>query len=419
LRVVVLFSLVAASTALAQPFARGQKLLLWDGTLRGSPRVMGLAGSYVGIAEGAEGIVFTPAAAAAKDPHFESDFRVDLGGALHFLFPGAARQQDWDNDGQPEQVEGPFSVLGTQVLHSALTLQYKDFGLGVGFDLQNFAGEQRREGEEFARFYNLTLIHTFPTIAASFWKDQILIGVGVQTTHALLGYAARPPNVFFAAPTETAGYHGWSVQLGALWRPVNQDYRVGLTFRPNATAFPAAPDKEEVGGITLPTEVLTPGKLSIGGAYALGSGRHLNIDSPGGWEDLPEKNPDGSVKRTSAMMKFLFTVQFDVFFPVQGATTVNAFLRQPAFDALPAGDRVSLQIRAGIEKEVFLDRFRVRLGGYLEPPTTSTGPFLRPHVTFGGDLYLFKVGKARLALGLAFDFAPRYQNLSVAVMFWK
>jgi hypothetical protein len=121
---------------------------------------------------------------------------------------------------------------------------------------------------------------------------------------------------------------------------------------------------------------------------------------------------------TAAMTKFLITAQLDVFFPVQNAVAMAAFLEQPTVDAIPAGNNVSFELRLGVEKEVISDRLRLRLGGYLEPPINATG-FLRPHVTFGGELYLFKLGRQRLSFGLAFDFASRYQNLSVAILTWK
>ncbi len=44
---------------------------------------------------------------------------------------------------------------------------------------------------------------------------------------------------------------------------------------------------------------------------------------------------------------------------------------------------------------------------------------MRPHATFGGELYLFKLGPQRISFGLSFDLANRYQNLSVAFMVWK
>ena len=58
--------LVLAHAAQAQPFTADKRLLLSEGVLRGSPRLLGIAGAFVGVAEGAEGITRNPAAAASN-----------------------------------------------------------------------------------------------------------------------------------------------------------------------------------------------------------------------------------------------------------------------------------------------------------------------------------------------------------------
>jgi hypothetical protein len=405
--------------ASAQAFTSDKRLLLWEGTLRGSPRLMGIAGAFVGIAEGAEGITRNPAAAAAKDPHFERDFNVDFGGTMHFLFPGGAKQQDWDNDGRADEVEGPFGFLGTQVLYSTISLQYKMVALGLGFDTQNFLSRTLVEGEPNFRVYDVNFLHIFGSLAVSVWKDQILLGFGVESTHAFVIYGEQAPQVMFFTPKETMGYHGIGLQLGGVWRPENQDYRLGFSFRPTVMGRPAA-QRETIGGLIPFSEVASPGRLSLGASWALGSsGRHYNITSKEGWSKLDKLNPDGTQMTSSALTKWLVTTQLDIFFPVENATYVAAFLEQPSLDALPAGNQVSFQLRAAVQKEVIEDRLRLFLGGYLEPPMTRGGAFVRPHVTFGGELFLFKLGAVRLAFGLSFDLAPRYQNLSIAIEAWK
>ena len=51
--------------------------------------------------------------------------------------------------------------------------------------------------------------------------------------------------------------------------------------------------------------------------------------------------------------------------------------------------------------------------------TTPHGLFSGPHVTFGFELYLFKISASRISFGLSFDFAKNYENLSVAFLVWK
>ncbi|MBX7116867.1 MAG: outer membrane protein transport protein, partial [Myxococcaceae bacterium] len=417
---VLCFGLLAPlGAAQAQPFTSDKRLLLWEGTLRGSPRLMGIAGAFVGIAEGAEGITRNPASAAAKDPHFENDFNVDFGGTMHFLFPGGAKQQDWDNDGRPDEAEGPFGFLGTQVLYSTIALQYKMVALGIGFDTQNFLSRTVVDGEPFTRIFDVNFLHLFGSLAFSVWKDQILFGFGVESTHAFVIYGEQAPGQLLFTPRETMGYHGIGFQFGGLWRPENEDYRLGFSFKPAVMGKPAA-TRDNIGGYIPFSEVAAPARLSLGASWALGSsGRHYNITSKEGWSKLDKLNIDGTQATSPAMLKWLVTTQLDVFFPVENATYVAAFLEQPTLDALPAGSQVSFQLRAAVQKEVIEERLRLFLGGYLEPPMTRGGNWVRPHGTFGGELYLFKIGAVRLAFGLSFDIAPRYQNLSIAIEAWK
>jgi hypothetical protein len=418
-RLLFFATLLLSSPGWAQGITSDQRLLLWEGTLRGSPRMMGLSGAFVGIGEGAEGITRNPASAAAKDPHFEHDFNVELGGTMHFLFPGGTKTQDWDNDGMPEQAEGPIFNLGTQVFYSAISIQYKFIALGLGFDLQNFLSKIRLDGEGFDRFYTLGLVHIFGALAFSVWKDQILFGFGIESTHALVGYAELPDNDRIPGLKDSMGYHGWGFQFGGLWRPEDQDYRVGFAFKPQTFGRPLGGQRELFHDLIPFSEIASPARLSLGGSFTLGNGRHYNITSPSGWMETDVKDPTtGKNELSPAMTKFLFTVQLDVFFPVQNATSVSAFLQQPTVPALVAGNRVSFELRAAVQKEVLMDRLRLWVGGYLEPPMTATG-YLRPHVTFGGELYLFKLGRTRLSFGLSFDFARMYENLSFAVLTWK
>lgn len=408
-------TLLLAGAASAQTFSNDQRLLLSEGTLRGSPRLMGIAGAFVGLAEGAEGITRNPAAAAAKDPKFAGDFEFDFAAAMHFLPPWATREQDWDNDGKPDQAAaGPFEFLGTQVIYLVGSIQWKMIAFGFGVDIQNFLNKAKLDGEDFTRFHNVSLTHAFGTLAGRFWRDQILVGLGVESTHAFIGYGEQKPGDWLPTPKDSMGFHGWGVQFGAVYRPENADWRVGLSYKPAVYAAPFKP-RPDIGGLVAPGGVGVPGRLSLGGAFAFGWGRKLNITSQDGWAYKDDEKHE--LGKTPAMMKFLLTAQLDIFFPVEGATVVGAFFGQT--EAVPAGYQVSVQPRVALEKEVVADLLRLRVGGYFEPRMTSSGPLLRSHLTFGFEIALFKLGQERISFGLSFDFANMYQNLSVGFLVWK
>lgn len=403
------------AAAFAQDFSADQHILLSEGTLRGSPRVMGLAGAWTGLAEGAEGIPRNAAAPAMRDAKFASDFSWDVGGTMHFLFPWSTREQDWDNDGAVDQASAASTqFLGSQVLYSFAALQYKWFGFGAGFDIQNFLAKRQLEGEGFERYYNLALTHIFAVLAARFWRDQIALGVGVESTHAFIGYGEQPLGDFLPTVKDSMGFHGWGLLVGGVWRPEDGNWRVGFSYKPALLAGPFAP-RTDIGGLAAPSGVDVPGRLMLGATVALGPGRNFNITSKEGWA---LKDPDDPKSpRIPSMMKWLILAQVDIVFPVQGATTVGAFFGQAP--AVPAGNRVNFQPRLAIEKELFPELLRLRLGGYLEPPINEFGPTVRPHLTFGLEVGLFKLGNERMSFGLSFDFAHLYQNLSVGILVWK
>ena len=89
----------------------------------------------------------------------------------------------------------------------------------------------------------------------------------------------------------------------------------------------------------------------------------------------------------------------------------------------PAGRRVSLSPRLGLETEPIADRMKVRLGTYLEPSRYENG-FSRQHFTFGAEVKLFRFGGFWLvpeldicAIGAA-DLAPRYFSLGGSFCVW-
>jgi hypothetical protein len=300
----------------------------------------------------------------------------------------------------------------------------------VGFDLQNFIYQRLVPGETSpSQAFNLSLLHLFGSLAAVFWEDQIVVGIGVESTHA--GLVLLQDKGF----KDSLIYNGWGIQFGGLWRPAHQNYRAGFSFRPPTVAMPGEsvdlhvpPDsgpQGTIGGLQPFNAVVAPARISLGGSYALGSGRDYNIVGREDWVELTgQKLPDGRDETSPAMMKWLFSAQVDIFWPVGNATYISPFLEQaPGVNALPAGDRLSFEPRIAVEKEVLADRLRFRAGGYLEPPLVAwqfpdgtLGPGrTRPHVTFGGEVRIYK----KLTFGISFDLAYAYMNLSVALYTWK
>lgn len=351
-----------------------------------------------------------PAAVASKDPRFEHFFNVDFAAALHFLPPWSSGSWDWDNDGNPDQpIPQSDWIPRFTVVYLTASAQVGNFGFGAGADLQNFLSKTPTAG------FNLGLAHLFAAFGYSAWSDQILIGLGAESTHAVLGFFEN------RRLEDSVAYNGWGIQGGLLWRPKERNYRIGFAYRPAAVGGPSSPlpEGQTVGGLTPFQSISAPARISLGASWAWGtSGRNYNITGPEGWTRAGLR-PDGTDNYTAAMTRWLFTTQLDAYMPVRNALSATQFLEQKSGVApAAAGDQISFSPRIGIEKEVVRDLLRLRAGGYLEPAQVQTGR-ARPHGTAGAELYLFKLGPNRTSVGLSGDLARAYFNLSVAFLVWK
>ncbi|HLL54955.1 MAG TPA: hypothetical protein VK447_15475 [Myxococcaceae bacterium] len=398
--VVVLAPVLAlfTSAASAQPFGPDTRLLMPDGPLRGSPRIMGLGGAFTGLADGAEGVIRNFAAIAHGDPRATSELSADAGFALHFLPPWAARDSDWDNDGLRDARPGALTgFLGQQVVYGVGTLRYRWVGLALGIDAQNFVSETPLGG------FNLSLFHLFGGVGVSLLDGALLLGAGVESTHGVFAYLEN------RGLKDTAHYRGFGFTAGVLWRPANADYRAGLSFHSVGNA-PLLRGNEEMGGYVLPGGVVSPARVSVGGSVALGEGG-LRLNSTG-----PNRSTPG--KPEPRFTRWLVSAQVDVSLPVRGAATVDAFLGQHERAPLAAGNQPTVTPRLGAERELLEGLFRLRAGTYLEPALVPTGQ-PRPHLTFGYEAFLFWIAGIPVGFGLSLDLARDYKNLSAGFELWR
>ena len=73
--------------------------------------------------------------------------------------------------------------------------------------------------------------------------------------------------------------------------------------------------------------------------------------------------------------------------------------------------------RLGVENETIPGRLRLRAGTFVEP-SPFPGTDARPHFTGGGEVFLFKYYD-RLSLSFSFDVANNYNNVGLALGFWR
>ncbi|MGQ0507457.1 MAG: hypothetical protein ACT4TC_19295 [Myxococcaceae bacterium] len=395
-------ALVSACAALAQSSADPipQRLYLDSGALVGSSRLIGLGGAYVGIAEGADGLASNFASLAQKSPTRTDGW--DFDATFSLLFGAAFGSRDLDNDGQRD------SARSGQELMAGLSLQIGRVGLGVYFR-SSAASFCLAAPCDDATVVEVHRIQSGLAAAVAVWKDQLLFGLGFLTTSAQ--FTTGPDQRF---------YTGGTLEADALFRPLGQRYRIGLSVKPSTVGTPqGGAGNALLAGRGLYSGTVSPTLVSLGGSVRLGSGHErynrLAPDARGGL--LPEEEgPPVATDGEDPPGRWLLSAQLDLILPVNNATGLATFV-QPLPDRQVVATRFALLPRIGAEHETALRRLRNRLGFYLEP-SAFLGGRPRPHVTGGAQLYVLEL-IWRWSVSASFDLARDYYNFGLSLGFWN
>lgn len=419
---------------------------LFQGALLAGNRVIGLGGAYVALAEDVDGDLQNPAAPAMR-PFFSVeyfDYWLGLGLTSLANFKGL----DLFNSGAPL---GSRSTTDAQVIVTpALNLQWGSFGAGVTLEMQNYELEGTSVPSGLAQEGTAslgTVVYTFHFQAAnSFFDGQLVLGGGLR--YLVLNLDATAPDT----TTNTLfGSSGMGLELGAVWRPSLQPYRLGLAFRSAIDTEPSfsrsllpTSDGDIVLGeganlLYLPERVSLPWDINIGAAVQLGK-RPLN-PVPTTVEGVSERawltfrlrklerdeererrlalaaTPDERAQverelareeaRDSALLSAAYrearralaesSARVERFYVLLTASLVISGSVRDAVGVESfldqtvnrSGGEVVYSPRFGVETEVWEDVLRLRGGSYLEPSRFATSR-ARLHGTAGADLRLFR-----------------------------
>ncbi|HEY3493052.1 MAG TPA: hypothetical protein VGK73_00125 [Polyangiaceae bacterium] len=283
-----LLGLCAASAlvprpASAQPLApEGQPIQtseyaidLTQSTVLSSARVLGLAGAFVAMAEGADGDSVNPAASGVRAAHSYLADDFEFGGGLSL--PGSlGHTGDYFNSGQKTRVTTGNDVY--VFLNLQYNMQIDRWGFAATADLQQYSLRLRGSTDEHdpANLLTSQIILNHAQVARAVDDGQLAIGAGLRVL--TLNVTTRPTpvsegnNIFV-----TAGLGG---EVGFVWRPNDERVRVGGAFRSTVTASATPNSGTSVisGGrsaLYLPEDVTLPWDLSVGAALQLGD-RPLN-----------------------------------------------------------------------------------------------------------------------------------------------
>lgn len=248
-------------------------------------RVTGLAGAYVAIAEGIDGDVQNPVAPAVRPPYSVDHFDYDLG--FGALLPATLTSTDFFNTGHERTKLSDAEQQGFVFVTPALNLQWGGFGLGATLEFQTYSlirkdGTQAnvRRDEFDAEF----LVAHFQA-AQVFARGDVVLGAGLRVLNLDVRNPVAPPG-----QTDLFTSSGSGVELGALYKPAGEPFRIGASFRtavsttpnPQSLLTPNAQGDRVIGDPTdpvnqfyIPDRIVQPWDLNVGLALQIGK-RPLN-----------------------------------------------------------------------------------------------------------------------------------------------
>jgi hypothetical protein len=412
--VIVAIAVLSPRRSLSAGFDGSQNLDIYQGPLVSSGRITGLAGAYVGLAEGQDGEPFNVAALAQRDRFLDRAWDWDLVFATLLPTIRDLKTTDFDNDGRPEE-----NLLGRTVVHIGLSLQIKRLGIGLLIrDHTMVSGVQSYRVDLHAQDVALGA-------AYAFGHETLIAGAELVLGGTLIEIFDRPDRPQGTPVKRSVDYHGARFRPGALWRPRGRSFRVGVQLDPGLLVGPTA-SRGSAPGVAVPRGVSMPAMLRIGAARWFGpNADHLNAPCPQTVRE--ERTASRAEKATlpknvtgfedTVLRPLMVTAELDVIGASPDAIALGDFFRQGKGElSRRAGENADVSLHVGAEWEAVAGWIITRGGAYLEPSRLLNGP--RPHVTFGleGKIPFWP---ASLRLAVSGDVAPRYQNIAFSLGLWK
>jgi hypothetical protein len=257
---------------------------LYQGPVVASTRVIGMAGAYVAIAEGAEGNFVNPVAPAVRQPwsHHTIDYDVGLG----LMLPNALKNSDYFNSGADRTNLSTSAPDEFVFLDAEGHIQVGTWGLGSAVFMQRYGLRRDVTTTDNAQVDQLRAQFAVGLIdlAHAMADGQLLLGVGIRAVGlSVSNNNPRPDQTQTLFGTQGLGY-----QAGFLWCPHGLSFRTGAALRTtvSSNADPTSRIEQDASGnrvlapgtldeMYLPDRVSLPWDLNIGFAVQFGP-RPLN-----------------------------------------------------------------------------------------------------------------------------------------------
>jgi hypothetical protein len=411
---------------------------LFRGPVFAGSRVTGLAGAYVAIAEDVDGDLQNPAAPAVRPFFSYTNFDYWLG--LGLTFPATLEDTDFFNSGSKTHIANPPDSF--VFFSPALNLQFGEFGIGANVEVQNYALSERAADEQGASIL-ATIPITHLQLAHGLMHNQWVFGVGARIA-SLSVREDQGPTLF----TST----GTGFELGGVYKPEQQPFRVGAAFRTSIRTDASYRDEllpnsdgdlvistSDGRQVFLPKAVALPWDLNLGFAMQFGprafnppwrttndlgerqllTHRLRAIDRESQQQEAlklaktPEETREierafereqgaDDAELVHELAKARQRIEDDLVnlnrFYVQISTSVlvsGAVEEALGVESLVtqtvnrSGEKTVVSVRLGVESGVIPEWLRVRAGSYLEP-SRFEGSHSRLHGTVGFDVRLIR-----------------------------
>lgn len=375
-------SLVGTVPVAADPITnRDFAIDFYDGVAIGSSKQVGMGGAGAALLVGSAGSLLNAAAPVIRETTDTGTWSWDY----HFDVLSGRYSTDYDNNGYvaPEASGATLATIGASLRVNNWAIAFTTIGQTT--HVGESPGASRLEAEA---------LRVRGVFAYYFENRDLAVGLGFQTVTFRLGPQDDP----------MFQIDGAGVIAGATWMPRFTSVRIGAALESSilgGNVDAASCDPENCMGYILPSNIESPARTIVGGAYRF---------APTAWNQLV-----GGRFRDERSL----TIATDVV--VVGRSTnghgIEAFGMQ---ELQRSGRRIGVSIRGGAEFEWLPGRLRLRAGSYWEPERFD-GIGGRLHATFGADLRVFEFdlyGVRRGRIGATGDIASRYRNIAVSVGFW-
>ena len=383
------------------------------GPIVGGTRYLGLAGAFVAIAEGNEGIAINPASDAVRSGYSWHDFEYGVG--IDVSIGAWLPKNDIYNQPASSTTTKSSAFFGSL----GLNLYYGYAGLGLAAEARGNAAtaqDQAQGTSPSSLTANYGMVHA--SLAYGFYQGQLVLGAGPRLIGMRLGGGSSGSSIFNAA--------GIGYEAGVIVKPHHAQYRLAAAVKAPVTATVAG----ENGGPS--TQLHVPWELALGFAYQFGA-RQLNPRLFTVTDYLRERSGDGEPTKAEidAAERHLFEryqsrPRFYVLVTTELALVQasNAHVGLNFSDRETTSNRPLISPRLGVESEIIPNLLRLRGGSYYESARVAetNGRF---HGTGGLDVRLFEWSVFGLVkpfdywqLSLGADGARSYLNTSISIGFW-